>query len=181
MKTILLGVTGSIAAYKAAEITRLLKKADLNVVVIMTDSAQEFIAPLTFQTLSQNRVVTNMFEECPDWHPVHISLADSADTLLIAPATANIIAKLANGIADDILSCTALSLDCPIIIAPAMNDKMWLNPTTQQNIATLKQRGVKFIDIEDGELACGVTGKGRLASPKTISQTVVASFASSDR
>jgi phosphopantothenoylcysteine synthetase/decarboxylase len=150
MKTVLLGVTGSIAAYKAAEITRLLKKADLNVVVIMTDSAQEFIAPLTFQTLSQNSVVTNMFEKRPDWHPIHISLADSADTLLIAPATANIIAKLANGIADDILSCTALSLDCPIIIAPAMNDKMWMNPATQQNVETLKQRGVKFINIEDG-------------------------------
>ena len=177
MKTILLGVTGSIAAYKAAEITRLLKKADLNVVVIMTDSAQEFIAPLTFQTLSQNSVVTNMFEERPDWHPVHISLADSADTLLIAPASANIIAKLANGIADDILSCTALSLDCPIIIAPAMNDKMWLNPATQQNVETLKQRGVKFINIEDGELACGVTGIGRLASPETIAQTVVAGLA----
>ncbi|MDA3799436.1 MAG: phosphopantothenoylcysteine decarboxylase [Kiritimatiellae bacterium] len=168
MKTVLLGVTGSIAAYKAAEITRLLKKADLNVVVIMTDSAQEFIAPLTFQTLSQNSVVTNMFEKRPDWHPIHISLADSADTLLIAPATANIIAKLANGIADDILSCTALSLDCPIIIAPAMNDKMWMNPATQQNVETLKQRGVKFINIEDGELACGTEGKGRLASPETI-------------
>ena len=168
MKKILLGVTGSVATYKAAEITRLFKKSELDVVVIMTKSAQEFVTPLTFQTLSQNNVVTEMFEKRPDWLPIHISLADDADALLIAPATANIIAKIANGIADDILSCTALSVDCPIIIAPAMNDKMWMNPATQRNVKCLKKQGVTFINVEEGELACGTTGKGRLAKPEKI-------------
>jgi phosphopantothenoylcysteine decarboxylase/phosphopantothenate--cysteine ligase len=173
MKRILLGVTGSVAAYKAAEITRLFKKAGEDVTVIMTKSAQEFVTPLTFQTLSQNSVVTEMFEKRPDWHPIHISLADSADVLVIAPATANIIAKIANGIADDILSCTALSVGCPIIIAPAMNDKMWDNPATRRNVEILKEQGITFINVEEGELACGVVGKGRLARPEKIVAAVI--------
>jgi phosphopantothenoylcysteine decarboxylase/phosphopantothenate--cysteine ligase len=173
MKRILLGVTGSVAAYKAAEITRLLKKSGADVVVIMTKSAQEFVTPLTFQTLSQNSVITEMFEKRPDWHPIHISLADGADALVIAPATANIIAKIANGIADDILSCTALSVDCPIVIAPAMNDKMWMNPATQRNVELLKEQGVKFLSVDEGELACGVVGKGRLMQPEKIVEEII--------
>ena len=173
MKRILLGVTGSVAAYKAAEITRLFKKSGLDVVVIMTKSAQEFVAPLTFQTLSQNNVITEMFEKRPDWYPIHISLANGANALLIAPATANIIAKIANGIADDILSCTALSVDCPIIMAPAMNDKMWMNPATQRNVELLKKQGVKFLSVDEGELACGAVGKGRLPQPEEIVKATI--------
>lgn len=172
MKKILLGITGCIAAYKAAEITRLFKKSGDDVVVIMTDSAQKFITPLTMQTLSQNNVVTGMFEKRPDWMPIHISLADNADVLLIAPATANIIAKMANGLADDILSSTVLSVECPIVVAPGMNDKMWTNPATQHNVKILKERGIQFIEMDEGELACGTEGKGRLAEPQTIVETV---------
>jgi phosphopantothenoylcysteine synthetase/decarboxylase len=161
---IILGVTGSIAAYKAADLTSLLVKRQGDVQVVMTRDAQQFITPLPFKTLSRHAVVTDLYDEEEGWKPTHIRLADEANLLLIAPATANIIAKLALGIADDALSCIALALNpqAKILIAPAMNGKMWLHPATQQNVATLKARGVEFIGPEEGMLSCGYEGIGRL-------------------
>jgi len=163
-RNIILGVTGSIAAYKAADLTSLLTKAGCDVHVVMTSDAQKFITPLPFKTLSRNPVVTDLYDEEEGWKPTHIKLADEAHLLLIAPATANLIAKLAHGIADDALSCIALALNTKarIIIAPAMNGKMWLHAATQQNVATLKSRGVEFIGPEEGMLSCGYEGIGRL-------------------
>lgn len=163
-KNIILGVTGSIAAYKAADLTSLLVKRQGDVQVVMTRDAQQFITPLPFKTLSRHAVVTDLYDEEEGWKPTHIRLADEANLLLIAPATANIIAKLASGIADDALSCIALALNptAKILIAPAMNGKMWLHPATQQNVATLKSRGVEFIGPEEGMLSCGYEGVGRL-------------------
>ncbi len=163
-KQIVLGVTGSIAAYKAAELTSQLTKANCNVHVVMTSDALRFITPLAFKTLSRNPVVTDLYDEEEGWKPTHIKLADEADLLLIAPATANTLAKMANGIADDALSCIALALNpkSKVLIAPAMNGKMWLHPATQQNVATLKSRGAEFIGPEEGLLSCGYEGLGRL-------------------
>lgn len=162
MKTILLGVSGSIAAYKAADLTSLLTKAGHDVHVVMTANAMEFITPLTFQTLSRNIVTTGTFDKKISWNPGHIAHADRADLLLIAPATANILAKLANGIADDALSSIALASLAPLLIAPAMNGKMWRHPATQENVARLKARGAEFLGPEKGLLACGYEGLGRL-------------------
>src|SRR5262249_2175752 len=145
-KNIVLGVTGSIAAYKAADLTSLLTKQGCNVRVVMTADAQRFITPLAFKTLSRQPVVTDLYDEEEGWKPTHIKLADEAGMLLIAPATANIIAKLAHGLADDALSCVALALNprACLLIAPAMNGKMWLHPATQANVAMLKSRGAEF-------------------------------------
>lgn len=161
---VVLGVTGSIAAYKAADLTSRLAKAELDVHVVMTADAQRFITPLAFKTLSRNPVVTDLYDEEEGWKPTHISLADSAQLLLVAPATANVIAKLALGLADDALSCIALALNptARVLVAPAMNGKMWLHPATQQNVATLRARGVEFIGPEEGMLSCGYEGTGRL-------------------
>ena len=163
-KNIVLGVTGSIAAYKAADLTSLLTQQGHRVHVIMTADAQRFITPLPFKTLSRQPVVTDLYDEEAGWQPLHIRLADEADLLLIAPATANCLAKLAHGLADDSLSCVALALNpkAKILLAPAMNGKMWRHPATQQNVATLKSRGVRFIGPETGMLACGYEGVGRL-------------------
>ena len=163
-KTIVLGVTGSIAAYKAADITSQLTKGGADVHVVMTADAQKFITPLPFKTLSRNPVVTDLYDEEEGWKPTHIRLADNARVLLIAPATANILAKMAHGIADDALTCIALALNtgAKLIIAPAMNGKMWLHPATQQNVTTLKSRGAEFIGPEEGMLSCGYEGIGRL-------------------
>ncbi|MEO6054965.1 MAG: bifunctional phosphopantothenoylcysteine decarboxylase/phosphopantothenate--cysteine ligase CoaBC [Chthoniobacterales bacterium] len=161
-KTIILGVSGSIAAYKAADLTSQLVKRGYSVHVIMTRHATEFVGPMTFQTLSRNPVMLDLQDEKENWKPGHIDLADRADLLLIAPATANIIAKLANGIADDALSSTALGTLAKILIAPAMNGKMWLHPATQENVKKLSARGAQFIGPENGMLACGYTGVGRL-------------------
>jgi phosphopantothenoylcysteine decarboxylase len=161
-KTILLGVSGSIAAYKAADLTSRLVKRGHDVFVIMTKHATEFVGPVTFQTLSRNPVTTGVFDEGDSWHPTHIGLADRADLLLIAPATANVIAKLACGIADDALTSIALATPAPLLIAPAMNGKMWLHPATQKNVETLRERGAQFIGPEEGILACGYEGIGRL-------------------
>src|SRR5215468_3605251 len=163
-RNIVLGVTGSIAAYKAADITSRLIKQGADVHVVMTKDAQKFITPLAFKTLSRNPVVTSLYDEEEGWKPTHIKLADEADLLLIAPATANVIAKLAHGLADDALTCIALALNpqAKILIAPAMNGKMWLHPATQANVATLKTRGVEFIGPEKGLLSCGYEGLGRL-------------------
>ena len=163
-RNIVLGVTGSIAAYKATDLTSLLTKQDADVHVIMTRDALRFITELPFKTLSRHPVVTDLYDEEEGWKPTHIRLADEADLLLIAPATANIIAKLAHGIADDALSCIALALNprARILIAPAMNGKMWLHAATQENAAKLKTRGVEFIGPEEGLLSCGYEGLGRL-------------------
>ena len=163
-KNIVLGVTGSIAAHKAADITSQLTKNGHSVNVVMTGDAQKFITPLPFKTLSRNPVITNLYDEEEGWKPAHIRLADEADLLVIAPATANVIAKLAHGIADDALTCIALALNpkARILIAPAMNGKMWLHAATQANVATLKNRGVEFIGPDEGMLSCGYEGLGRL-------------------
>jgi phosphopantothenoylcysteine synthetase/decarboxylase len=163
-KNIVLGVTGSIAAYKAADLASLLRKEDCDVHVVMTADALRFITQLPFKTLSRHPVITDLYDEEEGWRPTHIKLADEANLLLIAPATANFIAKLALGLADDALSCVALALNpnAKLLVAPAMNGKMWLHPATQQNVATLRSRGVEFIGPEKGLLSCGYEGLGRL-------------------
>jgi phosphopantothenoylcysteine decarboxylase/phosphopantothenate--cysteine ligase len=161
-KTIILGVTSSIAAYKAAEIASQLVKAGHALHVVMTANARHLIGPLTFETLTKNPVIVGLFEEDLERQPTHISLSDAADLLLIAPATANILAKIAHGLADDALSTIALATEAPILVAPAMNGKMWKNAATQENVRTLKKRGIHFIGPEEGMLACGYEGIGRL-------------------
>ena len=161
---IILGVTGSIAAHKAADLASLLTKAKFEVHTVMTTDAQRFITPLPFKTLTRNPVVTDLYDEDEGWKPTHIELADLADMLLIAPATANVLAKMAHGIADDALTCIALALNpkAKLVIAPAMNGRMWLHPATQANVKTLKQRGAQFIGPDEGLLSCGYEGIGRL-------------------
>lgn len=163
-KNIVLGVTGSIAACKAADLASQLTKQGCQVHVVMTATAQRFVAPLVFKTLSRNLVVTDLFDEEEGWKPAHIQLADEADLLLIAPATASILAKLAHGQADDALTCIALALNpkARVLLAPAMNGKMWLHPATQRNVQTLKSTGAEFIGPEEGMLSCGYEGLGRL-------------------
>src|SRR6516162_3539412 len=161
-KSVVLGVTGSIAAYKSAELASLLVKQGHEVFVVMTQDATEFISPLTLQTLSKNPVTTSFFDEKESWRPGHIEMADRANLLLIAPATANIIAELAHGLANHPLAAIALATRAPILIAPAMNGKMWSHAATVENVATLKSRGVEFIGPEEGMLACGYEGLGRL-------------------
>lgn len=163
-RNIVLGVTGSIAAHKAADLASLLTRQGVSVHVVMTADAQRFITALPFKTLSRHPVVTDLYDEEEGWRPTHIQLADEAHLLLIAPATANFIAKMALGIANDALSCVALALNpqAKILIAPAMNGKMWLHPATQQNVTTLRNRGAEFIGPEEGMLSCGYEGVGRL-------------------
>src|SRR5437016_3588662 len=161
-KSIVLGVTGSIAAYKSAELTSLLTKQGYEVFVVMTQDAMEFITPLTLQTLSKNPVMTSFFDEKENWRPGHIELADRANLLLIAPATAHIISELSHGLASHPLAAIALATRAPILIAPAMNGKMRSHPATNENVETLKSRGVEFIGPEEGMLACGYEGIGRL-------------------
>src|SRR5438105_6104981 len=172
---VVLGVTGSIAAHKAADLASLLTKQGCDLRVIMTTDALRFITALPFKTLSRHPVVTDLYEEEEGWKPTHISLADEADLLLIAPATANVIAKLAHGIADDALTCIALALNpqAKLLIAPAMNGKMWLHPATQQNVATLKARGAQFIGPDEGLLSCGYEGLGRLWPAEKVAQRTV--------
>jgi phosphopantothenoylcysteine decarboxylase len=163
-KVVILGVTGSIAACRATDLASALAKAGCEVHVVMTSDALRFVTALPFKTLSRNPVVTDLYDDAEEWKPAHIQLADRADLLLIAPATANTIAKLACGLANDALSCIALALNskAKVLIAPAMNGKMWLHPATQTNVATLKKRGANFIGPEKGLLSCGYEGIGRL-------------------
>lgn len=163
-RNVVLGVTGSIAAYKAADLASALTRQGAAVNVVLTADAQKFITALPFKTLSRHPVVTDLYDEEEGWKPTHIRLADEADLLLIAPATANVIAKLAHGLADDALTCVALALNpkARVLIAPAMNGKMWLHPATQKNVETLHGRGVEFIGPEEGMLSCGYEGLGRL-------------------
>jgi phosphopantothenoylcysteine decarboxylase len=164
IKVVVLGVTGSIAAHKAVDLTSLLVKRGLDTHVVLTSDAQKFVTALPFKTLSRNRVVTDLYDTDEGWKPCHIELADKADLLLIAPATARTIARLALGLADDALSCIALALDpgAKVLIAPAMNGKMWLHPATQQNVKILQQRGATFVGPAQGMLSCGYEGVGRL-------------------
>jgi phosphopantothenoylcysteine decarboxylase/phosphopantothenate--cysteine ligase len=168
VRKILLGVTGSIAAYKACELVRMWVGNGDSVTVVMTKAAKEFVAPLSFQTLSRNPVFSDQFAPPASWKPEHISLAESADLVVVAPATANIIAKIRYGLADDLLSSVLLATRAPIAVAPAMNDGMWESPVTQDNIAVLEKRGITVIGPEDGELACGTRGKGRMMDPQKI-------------
>ena len=167
-KTVVLGVTGGIAAYKACELTSRLRKAGAQVYVVMTKNACEFVAPLTFETLSNHPVVTDTFARPEKWEVEHVALAKRADVFVIAPATANIMAKLAVGLADDMLSTTALATRAPLLIAPAMNTGMWENAATRQNVETLRARGARLIGPEGGFLACGDQGAGRMSEPETI-------------
>ncbi|EOD01311.1 bifunctional phosphopantothenoylcysteine decarboxylase/phosphopantothenate--cysteine ligase CoaBC [Caldisalinibacter kiritimatiensis] len=167
-KNIVVGVTGGIAAYKAADIVSKLKKLQANVDVIMTESATKFISPLTFQSLSQNFVTVDMFKEPKKWEIEHISLAQKADVFLIAPATANVIGKVANGIADDMLSTTIMATKSKVVFAPAMNTNMYTNPIFQQNMNKLKELGYEFIRPAKGRLACGDYGEGKMADTVDI-------------
>lgn len=168
MKKIILGVCGSIAAYKSADIIRGLAEAGISVSVIMTKEAEAFITPLTLETLSAKRVYRGMFADRDYSEIEHVSLADEADLILIAPATANIIAKIAAGICDDLLTTTVCAAKAPVLIAPAMNENMYLNKITQGNIANLKKAGYKFIAPRRGKLACGKAGIGCLAEVEAI-------------
>ncbi|NLZ49808.1 MAG: bifunctional phosphopantothenoylcysteine decarboxylase/phosphopantothenate--cysteine ligase CoaBC [Clostridiales bacterium] len=172
-QNVVVGVCGGIAAYKALDIVSALKKKDINVDVIMTEHATEFVRPLTFQSISSNAVIVDMFEEPKVWEIQHISLAKKADLILVVPATANIIGKIANGIADDMLSTTIMASKAPVIFAPAMNTNMYENPIVQQNIEKLKSFGYKFIEPDSGRLACGDVGKGKLPDPKYITELVL--------
>ena len=167
-KTVLLGITGGIAAYKMAYVTSALSKTAANVEVIMTKNATEFITPLTFETLTGNKCYTDTFDRDFSWDVKHISLAKKADVILIAPATANVIAKLANGIADDMLTTTVLAATCPKIVAPAMNTNMYINPVTQDNISKLKDYGFEVIEPAAGLLACRDEGIGKMPEPEIL-------------
>ncbi len=172
-KNVVLGVSGGIAVYKALEIVSMLVKKDIDVDVIMTESAVKFVTPLSFQSLSQNMVICDMFAEPKAFEIQHISLATKADLLLVAPATANIIGKVANGIADDMLSTTIMATKAKVIFAPAMNTNMYENPIVQDNIKKLKAYGYEFIDPISGRLACGTTGAGKFESPAVIVDRVL--------
>ena len=162
-KVIVLGVSGSIAAYKAADLTSELRKAGAEIFVAMTESATRFISPMTLATISRNPVASSLWDEQSGWQPGHIELADQADLFLVVPATANQIANFAYGNAPDILGSIYLATRAPVLIAPAMNGKMYDHPATQQNLESLRDRGVRFVDPVVGELACGYVGMGKLA------------------
>ena len=167
-KCVVIGVSGGVAVYKALEVISRLRKKDIEVRVIMTESAQKFVTPLSFQSLSQNMVTTDMFDEPKAWEIQHISLAKKADLMLVLPATANIIGKVANGIADDMLSTTIMATKAPVVFAPAMNTNMYENPIVQNNIEKLKSFGYEFIEPASGRLACGDVGAGKLADVEDI-------------
>ncbi|WP_071432228.1 bifunctional phosphopantothenoylcysteine decarboxylase/phosphopantothenate--cysteine ligase CoaBC [Angelakisella massiliensis] len=172
-KTVLLGITGGIACYKAAALTSALVKQHCNVQVIMTKNAMEFISPLTFESLTGNRTVTDTFDRNHSYQVEHISLADQADLVMIAPATANVLAKLAHGIADDMLTTTVLACNCPKIAAPAMNTKMYQNPVTQDNLKTLEKYGWEIITPASGRLACGAVGLGKMPEPEDLLESIL--------
>ncbi len=162
------GVTGSIAAYKAAEVVRLLMKAGWEVRVVMTRAATRFVGELTFRALTRQPVAVDMFEAPDAWLPEHLALADWAEVLAVAPCTANVLAKLAHGGADDLLTAVALACRAPLVVAPAMNEKMWDHPATQANVRLLRERGVRLVGPAEGALACGAEGRGRMAEPEDI-------------
>jgi len=167
-KNIIVGITGSIAAYKSCEIIRMLVGNGANVFPVMTSNAAKFVTQLTVQTLARNKVYSDMFSQVSDWEIEHVSLAEKADIVIIAPASADVIAKIACGIADDALTTLVLAVRCPVIVCPAMNSVMYRNPITARNIAGLKALGYIFAGPENGELACGVSDIGRMLSPAGI-------------
>lgn len=169
---VILGICGGIAAYKTPELVRLLQAAGKDVACVLTKNAARFVTPLTLQTLSRNKVYEGMFDPF-DWEIEHIALADAAGVVVVAPATADTIARLAAGRADDLLSSIVLTTRAPVIVCPAMNEKMWLHPATQKNVAVLKEYGCHFVGPADGELACGAAGTGRLAPLDEIVRTVL--------
>lgn len=171
-KTIILGVTGSIAAYKAADITSQLVKLGANVFPVMTKEAAEFLGPLTLTTLSRNPCAVNLWDEGKGWQPGHIEIADKADLMLVAPATAHTIGCFAHGLAPDLLTSVYLATPAPVMIAPAMNGKMLAHPATQANLKTLEERGNIIIEPDEGMLACGYEGKGKLSSVDVIIERV---------
>lgn len=178
-KHILVGISGGISAYKTLPLIRLLVKNGACVKTVVTPNALHFVTKLSLQTLSKNKVYDGVFSEINDYSTEHIALTDWADAMIVAPATANIIGKFANGIADDALSTTFLALDKPVFIAPAMNSKMYAHPAVQNNLQTLSQRGVHLIEPSVGELACGVEGKGRMEEPEAILECIAGFFLNS--
>lgn len=171
-RNILLGITGSIAAYKAVELLRLFVKNGDNVKVVMTKAAAEFVQPLTFSTLSRNPVSIDEFAPVKQWNVEHVDLATWADFVVVAPATANTIAKMSCGIADNLLLSVLLATKAKVVVAPAMNTAMWENPATKQNVSILKSRSVKFVEPVEGSLACGASGNGCLADVAKIFDAV---------
>lgn len=172
-KTVVLGVTGGIAAYKSAALTSLLVKAGAQVQVIMTEHARQFIAPLTFESLTGRRCLTDTFDRNHEYSTEHVELAKEADVVMVAPATANIIAKIAHGMADDMLTTTILACDCPKIVAPAMNTRMYENPVTQDNMRKLEEYGMMIAYPTSGHLACGDIGKGKMLEPEELFQYIL--------
>lgn len=176
-KHVLLGVTGSIAAYKIANLASMLVKLNADVHVIMTKNSEQFISPITFETLTGNKVIDDTFERNSGYHVAHIAMAAEADVVMIAPASANVIAKLAHGIADDMLTSTMLAVTAPILLSPAMNTHMYENPITQENIQKIKNLGYKIIEPADGYLACGDTGKGKMPEPEVLCECILQEIA----
>lgn len=175
-RNVVLGVTGSIAAHRGLDLASALTKAGCRVQVVLTADAQRFVTPLGFKTLSRNAVITDLYDEEEGWRPAHVRAADEADLLLVAPATAATIARMAQGLADDALGCIALALEpgTPVVVAPAMNGKMWGHPATRANVEVLRARGVEFVGPEEGMLSCGYEGTGRLASVEAVVGRVLA-------
>jgi phosphopantothenoylcysteine decarboxylase/phosphopantothenate--cysteine ligase len=167
-KTIVLGVTGSIAAYKAAELVRRMQQQGWDVWAMLTEAAAKYVGPLTFQALTNHPVAVGRCEAVETSTYQHLDLSGRAGVVVIAPCTANVLAKIAHGLADDVVTATVLAAAGPVIVAPAMNERMWLNPATQANVKTLKERGLLVLDVEEGELACGEVGAGRLTELENI-------------
>ena len=176
-RRLLLGVTGGVAAYKVAELARLLQRNNVEVQVAMTDAATKFVTPATFQALTGRHVVTDLWDASFPNHMAHIELSREVDAILVAPASADFMAKLAHGIADDILSTTCLARNCPLLVAPAMNREMWDNPATQRNVATLRNDGIAILGPAAGDQACGEVGMGRMLEPEEILDAVLAFLA----
>ncbi|MEY4592420.1 MAG: hypothetical protein RIR18_1315, partial [Pseudomonadota bacterium] len=175
-KHLVLGVTGGVAAYKSAELVRLLQKQGASVQVVMTEAATHFVGTVTFQALSGRKVFTNQWDARVDNNMAHIDLVREADAVLIAPASADCIAKIAHGAADDLLTTMVLARDCPLLVAPAMNLQMWENPATQRNVAQLVADGVTVLGPAEGEQACGETGAGRMLEPAMLVEEIIAFF-----
>ena len=178
-REVVVGVTGGIAAYKAAELVSRLRQRGAAVTVVMTVAATQFVRPLTFAALSGRRVITDLFEHPEHYEVDHVALAQRADLAIAAPATANLLAKLVTGIADDALTTALVALACPIVLAPAMNARMWANPVVESNVARLRERGCQVVEPEEGWLACGEKGAGRLAGVQTILAAAEAALATS--
>src|SRR5436853_5281998 len=176
-RRLLLGVTGGVAAYKVAELARLLQRNNVEVQVAMTEAATKFVTPATFQALTGRHVVTDLWDASFPNHMAHIELSRAVDAILVAPASADFLAKLAHGLADDLLSTTCLARNCPLLVAPAMNVEMWENPATQRNVATLRADGVAILGPAPGDQACGEVGMGRMLEPEEILQATLAFLA----